>query len=593
VASGRSNLSSLRPRPVASLLAAFVVVVAFGALRPGTAGAQARPRVSSPGVDTPVYDGDAPDPDVIAVGTTYYAYTTGSAMKNIPVLRSTDLETWTPLGDALPSLPSWSEMGRTWSPGVVYLEGQYVMYYATEVAATGDECISIATSSQPAGPFTDSSTTPFLCQSDLGGSIDPQPFVDSDGRVYLDWKSNAGASTVPAVIWAALLSPDGLSLASSPQAVLHQDQAWESTVEGPDMVDAAGSYVLFYSGGAWNSAGYGVGYADCAGPLGPCTKPGDAPILHSDAARLGPGGESLFQDPQGNWWMAYHAWDGPSSAYDYGDGDFRSLWIAPVTFSGGTPDVAAGEAPEGYHMFARDGGVFTVGAARFAGSMGSSALRAPVVAGASDPGTGGYWEVGADGGVFSFDAPFAGSMGGRRLDAPVVGMAPSADGGGYWLVAADGGVFAFGDAGFFGSMGARHLASPIVGMAATADRGGYWLVAADGGVFAFGDAGFSGSLGAQRLGSPVVGMAAMPQGGGYWLVTADGAVFCFGNAENFGSVAGLRLSRPVVAVVAGPGSGGYWLVAADGGVFGFGDAWFLGSMGATHLAAPVVGASAP
>jgi Glycosyl hydrolases family 43 len=582
-----------RARLVAPLVATLAVVAAFGALGTGRAGAQAQPRVSTPPIDTPVYDADAPDPDVIRVGTTYYAYTTGSAMKNIPVLTSTDLGTWTPLGDALPTLPSWSEPGRTWSPGVVYLDGQYVMYYATEVATTGDQCISIATSAQPAGPFTDSSTAPFLCQSNLGGSIDPQPFVDSDGLVYLDWKSNAGTSTVPAVIWAALLSPDGLSLASSPQSVLAQDQAWESTIEGPDMVNASGSYVLFYSGGSWNSAGYGVAYADCAGPLGPCTKPDDAPILHSDTARLGPGGESLFQDPDGNWWMAYHAWDGPASDYSYSDGEFRSLWIAPVTFSGGTPDVAAGESPEGYHMFARDGGVFTFGAARFAGSMGSRPLAAPVVTGAADLATGGYWEVGSDGGVFTFDAPFAGSMGGRRLDAPVVGMAPSADDRGYWLVGADGGVFAFGDAGFFGSMGGRRLASPIVGMASSADGNGYWLVAADGGVFAFGDAGFFGSLGAQHVASPVVAMAAMPQGGGYWLVTSDGAVFAYGNAQDFGSMAGLRLSRPIVAVVAGPGSGGYWLVASDGGVFSFGDAAFLGSMGAIRLAAPVVGASAP
>ncbi len=583
----------LVPRWARLIVVAVGVVGALAAFAVRPASAQALPRTASPVVTAPVYDADAPDPDVIRVGTTYYAFTTGSHLVNIPVLTSTDLQSWTPLGDALPTLPSWSVMGRTWSPGVVFLDGQYVMYYATEVDSTGDECISIATSAQPTGPFTDSSVAPFICQIGLGGSIDPQPFVDADGMVYLDWKSNAGASTAPATIWAALLSPDGLSLASSPQSILPQDQPWESTVEAPDMVNASGSYVLFYSGGDWNSAGYGVGYADCAGPLGPCTKPDGAPILHSDASRLGPGGESLVQDAAGNWWMAYHAWDGPASAYSYAAGDFRSLWIAPVTFSGGTPEVAAGEAPEGYHMFAQDGGVFTFGAARFAGSMGGTALHAPVVAGASDTATGGYWEVGADGGIFAFDAPFAGSMGGRGLAAPVVGMTPTADGHGYWLVASDGGIFAFGDAGFFGSLGGRHLAAPVVGMAATADGHGYWLVGADGGVFAFGDAGFFGSLGGRHLAAPVVGMAAMPQGGGYWLAAADGAVFAFGNAQDFGSISGRAISRPVVAIVAGPGSGGYWLVAADGGVFTFGDAWYLGSMGATHLAAPVRGASSP
>ena len=243
---------------------------------------------TAPDVGTPVYDADAPDPDVILVGTTYYAYTTGSDLENIPVLTSTDLQNWQPAGDALPALPSWSQPDQTWSPGVVALDGRYVMYYATEVAGTGDECISIATSAVPTGPFVDTSAAPLLCQSSLGGSIDPQPFVDPDGMAYLYWKSNGDQPSVPAELWAALLSPDGLSLASAPQGVLTQDQSWESTVEAPDMVDASGAYVLFYSGGAWNGAGYGVGYADCAGPLGPCTKPADAPPS-STPTRLGSG----------------------------------------------------------------------------------------------------------------------------------------------------------------------------------------------------------------------------------------------------------------------------------------------------------------
>ena len=574
------------------MFAAAVGAGVLGVLSVGVppVSAQALPRTSPDAAA--VYDADAPDPDVIRVGTTYYVYTTASDLENIPVLSSTDLQTWQPLGDALPTLPAWSEMGRSWSPGVVFLDGQYVMYYATEVTATGLQCISVATSTVPTGPFIDTSTTPFVCQTSLGGSIDPQPLVDADGTAYLDWKSNGGASTTPASIWAAQLAPDGLSLVSTPHALITQDPGWQTTVEGPDMVDASGAYVLFFSGGEWNGAGYGVGYADCARPLGPCVEPDSSPILHSDAARLGPGGESLFQDPDGNWYMAYAAWDGPVSNYSYSAGSFRSLWIAPVTFSGGRPDVEAGEAPEGYHLFASDGGVFAFGAARFAGSMGGAPLRAPVVGGAPDPGTGGYWEVAADGGVFAFDAPFAGSMGDRPLAAPIVGMAATPDGRGYWLVASDGGVFGFGDAAFSGSMGNRRLAAPIVGMAATPDGRGYWLVASDGGVFGFGDAAFFGSMGATPLGAAVVGMAAMPQGGGYWLVTSDGEVFTFGNAQDFGSMAGQRINRPVVAIVAGPGSGGYWLVASDGGIFSFGDAAFSGSTGDIRLRAPVMAGSA-
>ena len=68
------------------------------------------------------------------------------------------------------------------------------------------------------------------------------------------------------------------------------------------------------------------------------------------------------------------------------------------------------------------------------------------------------------------------------LATPVVGMAATPDGRGYWEVAADGGIFSFGDAQFFGSYGGGVPAEGpsymrFVGMAPTVDGGGYWIVA--------------------------------------------------------------------------------------------------------------------
>ncbi|MHB8681930.1 MAG: glycoside hydrolase family 43 protein [Acidimicrobiales bacterium] len=578
--------------------AVVALVAALGAAGAGTflpaAAAAAGPRavLGAPVPTQPVFDRDAPDPSVIAVTstgtTTYYAYTTASAGDNIQVLSSLDLQHWVSDGDALPSLPSWQAKGRTWAPGVVFLGGRYVMWYATEVAATGDECLSEATATSPTGPFSDPHGAPVVCQSALGGSIDPYPMVDRNGVPYLYWKSNAGMSPLSAQIWASQLTPDGTALTGQQSAVLGQDQAWEATVESPAMVDQGGAYVLFYSGGVWNGAGYGVGYALCSGPLGPCGKPTDGPILHSDQYRLGPGGESLFTDPSGNLWMAYAAWDGPTSRFSYGAGEFRSMWIAAVTLSGATPTIHAGEAPEGYRMAAADGGIFTFGADAYHGSMGGHPLAQPVTGVADDAATGGYWEVAADGGVFAFGASYRGSMGGQRLASPIVSMAATPDGGGYWLVGTDGGIFAFGDAAFHGSMGGQRLGAPIVGMAPTRDGGGYWLVGADGGIFAFGDATYQGSMGGHALDSPVAAMAATPSGNGYWLVGADGGIFAFGDAAFFGSMGGQHIAAPVVAIVGGPGGGGYWLVGADGGVFAFGDGDYLGAMGGVTLEAPVV-----
>ncbi|HET7489695.1 MAG TPA: SpoIID/LytB domain-containing protein [Acidimicrobiales bacterium] len=200
-------------------------------------------------------------------------------------------------------------------------------------------------------------------------------------------------------------------------------------------------------------------------------------------------------------------------------------------------------------------------------------------------GVAGYWQVAADGGIFSFGAAqFYGSMGGRRLNQPVLDMAPTASGNGYWLVASDGGIFTFGDARFFGSTGSIRLNKPVVTMAATPTGNGYWLVASDGGIFSYGDARFAGSTGGMRLNKPVVGMAPTPSGNGYWLVASDGGIFAFGDAPFLGSTGAITLNQPVVGMAATPSGKGYWLLAADGGIFAYGDAAFLGSL--PGLAAP-------
>jgi hypothetical protein len=130
-----------------------------------------------------------------------------------------------------------------------------------------------------------------------------------------------------------------------------------------------------------------------------------------------------------------------------------------------------------------------------------------------------------------------------------VGMAVTPDGGGYWLVGADGGVFSFGDARFFGSAVPYRPAAPMVGMAAD-PAGGYWLVGADGGVFSFA-APFFGSAVPYRPAAPTVGVMAAPGGAGYWLVGADGGIFTFGAIGFYGSQAGATDGSPVVAGGAG------------------------------------------
>ncbi len=271
-----------------------------------------------------------------------------------------------------------------------------------------------------------------------------------------------------------------------------------------------------------------------------------------------------------------------------GNGNFQS------SVSSARSLTVVDQTTQGYWEVGSDGGIFSFGTAPFFGSMGGTPLNAPIVGIASTPDGGGYWLVAKDGGVFAFgDAHFHGSMGGTPLNAPIVGIASTPDGGGYWLVAKDGGVFAFGDAHFHGSMGGTPLNAPIVAIAADPTTGGYWEVASDGGVFAFA-APYLGSAGNVHLAAPVVGMASSTGGVGYWEVASDGGVTAEGVAPLLGSMAGQILNRPIVAMAATPTGAGYRMVASDGGIFAFGDAEFEGSMGGAPLDAPIVGiASAP
>ncbi|MDQ1569076.1 MAG: hypothetical protein QOF96_3956 [Actinomycetota bacterium] len=285
----------------------------------------------------PVFDGDFPDPFVLLSGDRYFAYGTQTGDLNVQVMESADLERWEQGGEALPELPAWAERGRTWSPAVLRRGNGLVLYYALRHRRAGRQAISVATAADATGPFVDRSPGPLIFQEGRGGSIDPSPFVDSDGRAYLLWKSDDNAIGEAPSLWGAPLQPDGLALAGPPVELLGVDSAWEDPlVEAPSLARVGNDCVLFYSGGWWESGGYAIGYATGPGPLGPFRKETqDGPWLASEAGMAGPGGAEAFVAADGGWRVAFHAWTPPHVGYDAGGK--RSLWIEPLTFHEGHP----------------------------------------------------------------------------------------------------------------------------------------------------------------------------------------------------------------------------------------------------------------
>ena len=87
------------------------------------------------------------------------------------------------------------------------------------------------------------------------------------------------------------------------------------------------AYRLFYSGGSWNSTGYGIGHATCASPAGPCLRTSEAPVLSGLGRASGTGGaEALWVGDRLH--LAFHGWTGADVGYP----NRRKLHLRPVEY---------------------------------------------------------------------------------------------------------------------------------------------------------------------------------------------------------------------------------------------------------------------
>lgn len=263
------------------------------------------------GITAAVHPYDFPDPDVLTVGSTYYAFATNGPAGTIQVLSSTDLADWRIAGSALTGVPSWAVPGFTWAPGVIRTLTGYVLYYTVRHRASGRQCISVATAAEPQGPYADHSSGPLICQLGLGGSIDPDPYQDEAGALFLTWKSEGETAGAGSQLWAQPLDPTGTRTTWFAVPLLETGRSWEGRViEAPTMARLGGEWVLVYAGNAWNTDRYAIGHARCDGPLGPCARPsGDNVLLRSSSLLAGPGGGDVFRTADGKARLAYAGWD--------------------------------------------------------------------------------------------------------------------------------------------------------------------------------------------------------------------------------------------------------------------------------------------
>jgi len=248
---------------------------------------------------------DPTDPFMMAVDGRYFLYTSeGTSALNVPLRTGPRPGRWSAPIDVMPVLPAWADGGLTWAPDVHRVAGGWALYFTALVKGIDPptHCIGAAFARRPSGPFV-ATKAPFICQLDHRGTIDARVIDTAGGNLVILFKSEDNANPYvpgpdqgqPTGIYAQHLSGDGRTLIGPATKILGPSEPWEGTiVEAPDMVEASGTWWLFFSGNWYSSPQYGIGVAACRSPFGPCTDPSPTPFLASNQQGPGPGESSLF-----------------------------------------------------------------------------------------------------------------------------------------------------------------------------------------------------------------------------------------------------------------------------------------------------------
>jgi len=285
----------------------------------------------------PVITANFPDPAVIKVNNTFYAYATNGGGKNIQLATSTDPgKPWAiSKADALPDVGSWATTGVTWAPHVINRgDGTFVLYYAARSPSQGAHCVGAATSPSPSGPFTPQ-PSPIACQAAGGGAIDPAGFQDADGTRYMVYKvdgsslggggpcGNAdGSHSTPIML--QKVTADGLTPVGNPTKILDRSQADGPLIEAPNLLLQNGVYFLFFSSNCFNTKLYDISYATAKSIIGPYTKGGPFKVT-GDNGLTAPGGLSVM--PGNRTFAVFHATTNFNPLT-------RPMYIADITYNG-------------------------------------------------------------------------------------------------------------------------------------------------------------------------------------------------------------------------------------------------------------------
>ena len=270
----------------------------------------------------------AADPCVITIGDTFYMYATNASdeldCSYIRVWSSKNLTDWIEVGKAfVPAEDAWA-VGSLWAPEVICANGKYYMYYSGYNHTTSMMGVGVAVSNSPMGPFYEIEGT-FGGKTysrteqpiDLGYPIiDPNPFIDDDGSVYLyvaqdqvNKKSSIyGCKLSSDMVTVEYVTEQPIVKPTVSQSASEDTKYWN---EAPCMYKHEGKYYMIFSYGYYQSKSYSLGVSTSDKPLSGFEKISDNPILKAQNSWTyvsGTGHCSVFPSPDGTeFWVAYHS----------------------------------------------------------------------------------------------------------------------------------------------------------------------------------------------------------------------------------------------------------------------------------------------
>ncbi len=270
------------------------------------------------------------DPCIIKHGDTYYVFCTtsrGDAGGFVACRRSRDLVSWEKAGFVFAQVPEWAREAvpgtrGIWAPDISFFNGLYHLYYSVSTFGSNHSVIGLATNKtlDPAGPGFEWVDRGLVVQSrkhDRFNAIDPNLFVDREGKHWLSWGSfwdGLKMARVDPATGKPLDDGKFVSLASRPVA-----RGEPSAIEAPFIISRGDYYYLFASfdfccRGAKSTYFTVCGRSrDVAGPYvdvngRPMIEGGGSIVIQGDERFKGTGHNAYLRDGERDY-LVYHAYD--------------------------------------------------------------------------------------------------------------------------------------------------------------------------------------------------------------------------------------------------------------------------------------------